>query len=94
MGYADFKSAGKAPVTGDQIGPGQITLAHLDPGLFSEIRNISLHSHTGTKSRRVNLKDLEGSFGIDGFFIFSSDGSKRYKVTVNSGTNAFVLTQV
>ena len=93
-GYSEFKSAGKAPVTGDQIGPGQITLAHLDSGLFSEIRNIALHSHTGAKSRRINLKDLEGTIGPMGFQMHSSDGTKKYQVTINSATNQFVLTQI
>lgn len=92
-GYATFKGSPKAVITGDQIGAGQITLAHLDPGLFSAIQGITLHSHTGAKSRRVNLKDVEGAFGINGFYIYSSDGTKRYKVTVNSGTGLFVLTE-
>lgn len=92
MGYATFKGSPKAVITGDQIGPGQISLSHLDPGLFSAIQSISLHSHTGAKSRRVNLKDLEGAFGIAGFYMYSSDGTKRYNVTINSGTKTFVLT--
>jgi len=92
-GYAEFKSKGKAPITSDQIGVGQIKLEHLDPGLFAEIRNIALHNHSGSKSRRINLKDLEGAFGTSGFFAYSSDGTKRYKVTINSGTGAFVLTE-
>lgn len=94
MAYSTFKGSSKAPITSDQIGPGQIQLQHLDPGLFSEIRGIALHSHTGAKSRRINLKDIEGAFGIQGFLIYSSDGTKRYQITVNSATNAFVLTQV
>jgi len=91
--YAQFKSSGKAPVTGDQIGDGQIDLRHLSPGLFQAIQSISLHNHSGAKSRRVNLKDLEGAFGTGGFYCYSSDGNKRYKVTINSATGAFVLTE-
>jgi hypothetical protein len=68
-------------------------LAHLDPGLFQAIQSISLHNHSGAKSRRINLKDLEGMFGVNGFYLVSSDGSKRYQVTINSATNALVLTQ-
>lgn len=89
MGYDTFKSNSKAPITGDQIGEGQITLAHFDPGLFSEIRNIALHSHTGSKSRRINLKDVEGAIGPTGFFMYDASGNK-YRVTISGG--AFVLT--
>ena len=93
IGYSSFKESPKALITSDQIGKGQVQLVHLDPALFAEIRGIALHSHTGTKSRRVNLRNLEGSFGPEGFFIYSSDATKRYRVTVDSGTNAFVLTE-
>jgi hypothetical protein len=89
MGYSTFKGSPKAVITGDQIGPGQISLSHLDPGLFSEIKNIALHSHTGARSRRINLKDLEGSFGIGGFYMYDTAGT-RYHVTISAG--AFVLT--
>ncbi len=80
-------------VTSDQIGRGQIKLEHLDPGLFAEIKNMSSHGHTGTRSRKINLRDLEGSFGIYGFYMYSSDSTKRYHVTIDSGTGAFVLTE-
>ena len=90
MAYSTFKGSPKNVTTGDQIGPGQISLSHLDPGLFSAIQNISLHSHTGAKSRRINLKDLEGSFGIQGFYMYSTTGV-RYHVTIDAG-GAFVLT--
>lgn len=93
MGYATFASAGKELTRSEQIGPGQVELRHLSPALFSEIRQIALHNHTGVKSRKINLKNLTGAFGVNGFYIYSSDGTKRYKVTVNSGTGAFVLTE-
>lgn len=93
MGYSEFKSSPKAPVTSDQIGRGQVKAEHLDPGLFAELKAIGLHNHSGTRSRRVKLQDLEGAFGINGFFMYSSDGTKRYRVTINSGTGAFVLTE-
>jgi hypothetical protein len=85
VGYSTFKEAPKAVITGDQIGPGQITLAHLDPGLFQAIQSIGLHNHSGAKSRRVNLKDLEGAFGIQGFYMFDDTGTHRYHITIHSG---------
>ena len=94
MGYATFKSAPKTLTTSDSIGSGQIKLEHLDPGLFSDIKSIGLHNHSGTKSRKVKFTDLEGAFGVNGFYMYSSDGTKRYKVTINSGTGAFVLTEI
>ena len=89
MGYAEFKGSPKSLITSDQIGRGQVKLEHLDPGLFSEIRGVALHSHTGSKSRRVKLKDLEGPFGISGFWMYDVNGN-RYHVTISGG--AFVLT--
>lgn len=89
MGYSSFKEAPKALITSDQIGKGQVQLVHLDPALFAEIRGIALHSHTGTKSRRVNLRNLEGSFGPDGFYMYDTAGT-RYHITITGG--AFVLT--
>lgn len=93
MGYATFKGASKGVITGDQIGAGQINLTHFDPGTYQEIRGVQLHNHSGAKSRRINLKDIEGAFGTGGFYCYSSDGTKRYKVTINSATGAFVLTE-
>lgn len=93
MGYSTFKSAGKAPTTADQIGNGQIETRHLAPELFLQLQQIGSHSHTGVKSRKIQLRDLEGAFGIGGFYMYSSDGTKRYRITINSGTGAFVLTE-
>lgn len=93
MGYATFKSAPKSLTTSDDIGAGQIKLEHLDPALFAELRNIALHSHSGVGSRKIDLINTTGSFGINGFYMYSSDGTKRYKVTINSATGAFVLTE-
>lgn len=83
MGYAFAKEKGKAPITSDQIGSGQVQIHHLDAGLYAEINNISLHAHTGTRSRKVSLRNLEGSFGIDGFYMYSKTGAKRFKVQLN-----------
>lgn len=90
----EFLRPGKNQVTSDQIAPGAIGLEHLGPGLFSELRQISLHNHSGVKSRKVQIQDLDGYFSRSGFLMYSSDGTKRYRVTVDSGTGAFVLTEV
>lgn len=94
MGYASFSNSPKALTTSDQIGSGQIELRHLSPSLFTEFRQIALHNHSGTKSRKIDISNLEGSFKKDGFIIWSSDGTKRYQVTVDSSLNAFVLTEL
>ena len=70
MGYATFKGSQKSPVTSDQIGDSQVQLHHLAPELYTEIRKLSLHSHTGQGSKRVNIRNLEGSFGNAGFLIY------------------------
>ncbi len=93
-GYAEFKSSSKDLIKSSQIGPGQITLEHLAPSLFLEIRSVGTHSHTGSKSRKVDIRNLDGYFGVSGFHIYSSDGTKRYQVTVDSATGLFVLTEV
>lgn len=90
MGYATFKSASKNITTGDQIGPGQVTLSHLDPALYQEIRSVQLHNHSGAKSRRVNLKDVEGAFGTGGFYMYNTAGV-RYHVTID-GAGALAIT--
>jgi hypothetical protein len=94
MGYATFKEAPKPLTKSENIGAGQIELSHLSPALFVELRQVALHTHTGTRSRRVNMKDLTGAFTSQGFYMYSSDATKKYQVTINSATNAFVLTQV
>lgn len=93
MGYATFKESGKDLIKSGDIGPGQIELHHLSASLFTEFRQINLHSHTGVKSRRIKMKDLTGAFSRGGFYIYSSDATKRYQVTVDSGTDDFVLTE-
>ncbi len=93
MGYSGQKSNPKTLTSGEDIAPGAIDLQHLSPTLFSEIRQVNLHNHSGVKSRHIQLKDLSGAYGKDGFYMYSSDGTKRYKVTVNSATGAFVLTE-
>lgn len=94
MGYASFKGSPKELVGEDDIAPGSIGLHHLAKELFAAIQKIGLHSHTGAQSRKVRLSDVEGAFGSSGFLIYSSDGTKRYRATVDSGTGAFVLTEV
>jgi hypothetical protein len=94
MGYATFKESGKSIVKAEDIGPGQIELRHLSPALFSELRNVDTHNHSGVKSAKLELKNMVGAFTKVGFYMYSSDGTKKYKITINSATNAFVLTQV
>lgn len=93
MGYATFANAGKELTKSESIGAGQIQLSHLSPALFAELRQVNTHNHSGSKSRRINLKDLTGAFNKQGFYMYSSDGTKRYNVTINSATGAFVLTE-
>lgn len=92
MGYAQFKSAHKDLITGDDIGPGQIDLRHLSAALFAKLKKVTQHVHSGADSRKIRLQDLEGSFGKNGFLIYSSDGTKRYRLQVTSG-GALSLTE-
>lgn len=93
MGYASFAHSGKELVTAEQIGSGQIELRHLSPGLYAELRTINTHNHSGSKSMKIELRNLTGAFGKRGFYIWSSDATKRYQVTINSGTGDWVLTE-
>ena len=94
MGYSTFANSSKALITSEQIGRGQVNLEHLDPGLFVEFQKLITHIHSGTGSRRVNYRDLTGDIPPSGFYMWSSDSTKRYKVTIDSSTGAFVLTEV
>lgn len=94
MGYATFKEAPKDLIKSEDIGAGQIELRHLSGALFTEFRQLNLHSHTGVRSRRISLKYLTGAFSKTGFYMYSSDATKKYHVTINSATGAFVLTEV
>lgn len=84
MGYSTFKSSPKNLIQSADIGNGQIKAEHLDPGLFSEIKSIGNHNHSGTKSRRIKLQDLEGVFPATGFYIVGTNGT-RYQITVVAG---------
>ena len=92
MSYQTFAYAGKSPVKGDDIGPGQIELRHLSAALFSEIRSVQLHNHSGVGSKRIQLNDLEGNFPLTGFKMISADGTK-WQVTM-SNAGAFVITEI
>ena len=59
-------------------------MRHLSPALFAEIQRVGLHSHSGTGSRRIKAQDLEGAFGKNGFLMYSSDGTKRYKIQIGN----------
>jgi hypothetical protein len=59
-----------------------VTISLLE--LFSEIRSVGLHAHTGSKSRKINMRNLEGSFGINGFYMYDTAGT-RYHITIQAG---------
>lgn len=84
MSYSDSVRPGKDQITGDQIAPGSIELQHFSPGLFAEFRQIQLHPHTGVKSVRVKLQDLDGAFTSSGFYMYGTNGTK-YRVTIVAG---------
>jgi len=92
MGYASQLSSAKTLTSGEDIAPGSIGLEHLSPTLFSEIRQVNLHNHSGVKSRKIAVKDLSGAYGKDGFYMYSSTGSKRFKCQI-SDAGAWVLTE-
>lgn len=94
MGYSTFKGSPKSLITSDDIGKGQVKLEHLDPGLFAEIQRIALHNHSGAGTRKINIQDLAGYFGISGFYAYSSDGTKKYQITLDSATDDWVITEV
>ena len=86
MGYKTFSESPKNLTKAEDIGNGQIELRHLSPSLFAEIQKIGLHNHTGVGSRKVRQDMLEGSYGKNGFLLYSEDGTKRYRITIdNSG---------
>jgi hypothetical protein len=91
--YKKFGFTPKETIQGSGIGEGEVDFQHLSPSLFSEVRNIQLHSHTGVGSSRVRIQDLTGYFPSSGFVMYSSDGTKKYIVTIDSATGAFVLTE-
>lgn len=87
MGYSSFATSGKAVTKSEDIGNGQIELRHFSPALFAELQKVGLHNHSGVGSRKIKHEDLEGSYGKNGFILFSNDGTKRYRIQINnSGT--------
>lgn len=87
MGYSSFANSPKNITKSEDIGSGQIELRHLAPSLFAEIQKIGLHNHSGVGSRKIKHQDLEGAYGKNGFILYSDDGTKRYRITINnSGT--------
>ena len=86
--YKKFGFTPKAVSEGSSIGAGEIDFPHLSPALFSAIRNVQLHTHSGNGSVRLKLQDLIGYFPSSGFLMYSTDGSKKYMITI---TNAGAL---
>lgn len=81
--YSKFAFRPKDPIEGGSIGEGEIDFAHLAPSLFAEIRNIQLHTHSGTGSTKVKLQNLDGYFPRTGYIMYSDTGLKRYAITIN-----------
>ena len=88
MDYKKFAFRPKDAIEGSSIGEGEVGFSHLDPALFAEIRQIQLHSHTGTGSTRLKLQNMDGYFPRTGFILYADDGSKKYQITI---TNAGLL---
>lgn len=84
MDYKKFAYRPKDAVEGSSIGEGEVDFGHLAPALFSEIRNIQLHQHTGTGSTRLKLQNMDGYFRRDGFVMYSTDGTKKFAITINN----------
>lgn len=92
MGYISFAFAPKNVTKSEDIGPGQVNLEHLSPALYTEIRKIQLHRHSGQGSMQINLYDLAGYFTNAGFLMRSDDGT-LWKITV-SDAGALVVTEI
>lgn len=73
MGIQEFAGAPKQLIKGEDIGGGQIELRHLSPALYTELRKVSLHSHSGQGSRRIDVSVLEGAFNL--IYMKSPDGT-------------------
>ena len=80
----DRTRPGKTLISGNEIEAGAIGLQHLSPGLYQEIRKITLHGHTGVGSVPIKLGDLTNSFPKEGFQMRDSSG-KVWTVTVSTG---------
>jgi len=83
---SDFKKFAFRPkdqIDSGSLGEGEVDFQHLAPALFSEIRNIQLHQHTGTGSSRLKLQNIDGYFPRAGFCMYSDSGAKRFAITIN-----------
>jgi len=86
MGYQTFAHSPKSLIKAEDIGSGQIEVKHLSPALYTEIRKIPLHTHSGLGSKQVNLANLTGAFTSGGFLMYSPNG-KLWQIKVdNTGT--------
>lgn len=83
--YAEETRPGKKLVTGDQIANGAINLNHLSKELFAEFRQLSLHNHSGNRTRRIKMEDLEGSYNQGGIAIRSPNGAVWHIKVSNAG---------
>lgn len=83
---ADYKKLAFRPkdqIDGGSLAEGEVDFNHLAPALFAEIRNIQLHSHTGTGSTRLKLQNIDGYFPRSGFVLYSDSGQKKFSITIN-----------
>ena len=83
MGYHTFSTLGKNLTKSEDIGAGQIETRHLSPSLYTELRKVPLHTHSGLGSRQINLAALTGSFSYKGFLIYSPNG-KLWQITASN----------
>ena len=91
--YKKFAFRPKDAVEGGSIGEGEVDFGHLAPALFSEIRNIQLHQHTGTGSTHLKLQNMDGYFRREGYVMYSDDGSKKFAITINN-TGVLAATEI
>lgn len=82
--YKKFGFTPKAVSEGSSIGSGEIDFQHLSPALFSAIRNVQLHTHSGNGSVRLKLQDIIGYFPSTGFLMYSTDGTKKFLITITN----------
>lgn len=81
--YKKFAFTPKDQIDGGSLGQGEVDFEHLAPALFSEIRNIQLHQHTGTGSTQLKLQNMIGYFPREGFVLYSDSGLKKYAITID-----------
>lgn len=54
--YGTFEFAQKGLIRGADVGKGQVSLPHIAPSLFLEIKSIKTHTHTGVDSQKLRAE--------------------------------------